>query len=291
MISRHALVLASTALLLTAAASAQETPSKAGSDFGYAFDSRQTVNNFVRHTLADFPGQTTVGDVGDDIRGLDFDPTATTLYALNHGTNQLGTLNLATGAFTAIGSSFPVTNHAWSGLSIDPVTGIFYASSQGPPVESSLYTLNPSTGEATLIGTDDDLGIVIDIAVNCSGEIFAHEIVTDSIYKLSPTTGQGTLVGPTGVNANLTQGMDFDNESGILYAYIHLGGGNHMYGTIDLGTGDFNMLFENEPPTGRFEGATQTTCGGVSPVIFVDGFESGDASRWSSTAGVRSGDE
>lgn len=302
MLSRHALVFAATALVLAAAATAQETPkcsdladsplrlrewhlrgcaAKAGTDFAYAFDVRQNSNNFVRHTLADFPGQTIVGDVVGNVRGIDFDPTATTLYALHDGSEELGTIDLDTGAFTAIGSSAPLPNHSWTGLAIDPVTGIFYASSQVAPSSSSLYTLNPLTGTATLIGTDTDIGIVIDIAVNCLGVIYAHEIVSDSIYTLNPANGQATLVGPTGIDANLPQGMDFDNESGVLYAYIHLPGpgGNNRYGTINLATGEFTTLAANNP-TGEFEGASQTTCGGFSPVIFADGFETGDTSRW-----------
>jgi Repeat of unknown function (DUF6923) len=260
---------------------AGEIAVKAGSDTAYAQDVSPVSNNFVSHTLNNFPGQSVVGQANRALVGMDFDPSATTLYALAKSPNELGTINLGTGTFTAIGASTPLSGHTWTGLSIHPATGTLYASSSNLS-SSALYTLNPSTGQATWVGTDATVDAIIDIAVNCQGRMFAHDIATDRIYELNPATGLVIdNVGPTGVNSNLDQGMDFDNDTGILYAWTYQGTGNNQYGTINLTNGDLAPLAVNNP-MGEFEGAIQTTCDGVMvPLIFADGFESGNTSRWS----------
>ncbi len=251
---------------------------KSGTATAYALNLRQ--DEFVRHTLGDFPGQTFIAANDDDLLGLDFDPTATILYALNDDTNEFGTLGLTNGVFSAIGPSIPLPSHSWTGMSVDPVTGAVFASSSGLAQESALYTINPSTGAATLRFTYPNLDIIIDIAVNCLGELYVHEIVTDMIYRINPANGQVTTIGPTNVGANFPQGMDFDNQTGDLYAYVYQGTGNHQYGTVNLNTGRFTADVVNMPSNSQFEGATQTTCDGASPLIFPDDWESGDTSAW-----------
>jgi Repeat of unknown function (DUF6923) len=255
---------------------------KAGTDTAYAQDLSPVSDHFVSHNLNNFPGQSVVGSSTRLLFGYDFDPTATTLYALANDTFELGTVNLATGAFTAIGPSVPLSGHVWTGLSIHPATGTFYASSANLAMGiSSLYTLNPATGFASLVGSDPSVDAIIDIAVNCAGQMYGHDIASDAIYQINPATGLATFVGATGIDSNFAQGMDFDNESGVLYAWTYQGTGNNRYGTINLTTGALTSLSINNP-LGQFEGATQTTCDGVMPpVIFIDGFETGDIRRWS----------
>ncbi len=252
--------------------------SRAPTDTAFAQDIGFVSDNFVTHTLNNFPGQTILGTQIRALFGYDFDQTATTLYALENDSQELGTISL-TGAFTAIGPSVPLAGHTWSGLGIDPGDGTFYASSTDG-LSSSLYTLNPATGAATLVGTDTTVALIIDISVNCEGDIYGHDIGTDSIYTIDSTTGLATLVGATGVDSGFAQGMDFDNQDGTLYAWTYQGGGANQYGTISLATGALTPLAIDNPQ-GEFEGATQTTCDG----IFADGFESGDTTAWSSTIG------
>ncbi len=233
--------------------------------------------------LNNFPAFSDVGSNFGDLFALDFDPTATTLYALDSSTMQFGTLSLANAALTAIGPSAPTQpgQNLWSGMTVHPVTGTIYASAIAGAVNVpySLYTINPTTGAPTLLGSDAATMAMIDIAINCAGEMYGHDIIADSIYQIDPTDGSVTLVGPTGVNSNFAQGMDFDNEAGVLYAWTYQGGGANQYGTIDLATGDLTPLFSSNP-IGEWEGAVQNEC---IPPIFADGFESGDTSSWSST--------
>lgn len=219
-------------------------------DTAYALDVRN--HKFVQFTLNDLPGQTQVGAQADTISGMDFDPTATTLYALNDATGELGTINLTTGAFTGIVACTVPGGGSWSGLSIDPVLGTFYASTN-----TNLYVLNPATCSPTLIGPFGTGGVMIDIAVNTAGQMYGHDIDTDSIYSINTATGAATLVGATGYDANFAQGMDFDNEDGTLYIFLYTGGGTNTFGTVNLATGAVMSLAQNNP-LGEFEGAIQT---------------------------------
>ena len=229
----------------------------APTDIGWAHDIGFISNNFFSFPLNNFPAQTVTGQSTDPIFGYDFDSTATTLYGLNDGTQQLGTSDFA-GVFNAIGASIPQAGQTWTGLAIDPVNDTIYASS-ADGVTSCLYTLNPATGAATVIGCQTVATGIIAIAMNCEGQMYAHDILTNSIYQLNPADGSATLVGATGYNANFAQGMDFDNDDGTLYVFLYQGGGANVYGTVDLNTGAVTPLFQNNP-LGEFEAATQTRC-------------------------------
>ncbi len=104
-------------------------------DIGYLLNLRTPDRNLKQFVLNNFPGQVVIGPQTANIYGMDFDSTATTLHALNSSTNQLGTLNIATGAFTSTVACPPPTGASWTDLSIDPVTDIFYASTA-----TNLYT-------------------------------------------------------------------------------------------------------------------------------------------------------
>jgi uncharacterized repeat protein (TIGR01451 family) len=223
----------------------------APTDMGFAQDIGYISDNFVTFVLDDFPGQTVLGTTTDAYYGMDFDPEATTLYALNDTTGELGTIDLADGTFTAL-VPCPAPVDIWTGLSIDPVTGVFYASDA-----TSLYTIDPATGASTLVGPFGT-SLMIDIAMGPNGDMYGHDIGTDSTYLIDPATGAATLIGPTGYNANYAQGLDFDNEDGTLYIFLYQGGGSNVYGTVDLATGAVIPLAIDNP-LGEFEGATQTS--------------------------------
>lgn len=248
---------------------------------GYAHDIRVGAGNFVRHRLNDFPGQTVLGEQDLPLTAQDFDPLGETLYALDRDDDVLGTLDLADGSFTAIGPAVPVGAEKWSGLAVHPLTRVLFGAATDDLTASSLYTIDPTTGTATFIGSTTVAEIVVAIAADCDGNLYAHDILTDSIYTLDPATGADTLVGPTGVDARFAQGMDFDNSDGTLYAWIYLGGGANQYGTIDTATGAFTPLSEDDP-FGQFEGATQTLCF-ANALLFEDGFETGDTGAWTTT--------
>ena len=232
----------------------------APTDPGFAVEMYNT-STLVTFPLNNFTGQTTVGSITAPYYGIDFDPSAEVLYALNDTTDQLGTFDLTTGVFTGLVPCAPgggATN--WTGLSIDPTTGVFYGSTA-----TNLYIIDPATGNSTLVGAFGTT-LMIDIAVNTDGQMYGHDIGTDSIYSINPATGMATLIGPTGYLANYAQGMDFDNTDGTLYIFLYQSGGANVYGTVNLATGDVTPLAVNAP-MGEFEGATKTA--GAPPWIDV----------------------
>lgn len=234
-----------------APAKATASPQVAAADLpagiGYAQDIGYISDNFVSFPLDNFTGQTVIGTIVNAMYGMDFDPSGSTLYALNDTTDQLGTIDPATGAFTAL-VPCPAPAANWTGLTIDPATGTFYASDS-----TTLYTIDPTTGLYTPIGAFGS-SLMIDIAMNTAGEMYGHDIGTDAIYRIDPATGAATLIGPTGYAANYAQGMDFDNADGTLYIFLYQGSGANVYGTVDLTTGAVTALATSNPQ-GEFEGA------------------------------------
>ncbi len=245
---------------------------RAPSDTGTSYNMRgvagspQGLYSFV---LNNFATQTSIGDPGASIYAIDYDPTGTTLHAIQTiaGTPpSFGTINPATGAFTIIGTVTGLgTDFTPSGLAIDGVTGDAYITAGAAAGTGQLYSYNLATGVATSIGAHGiPTGIMIDIAINCDGDMYGHDIGTDSLYSINKATGAATLIGTHGLAANFAQGMDFDNNDGTLYANIYTGSGTYTYGTFNLATGAITPLHTNTP-SGEWELAIPTTCGPVVP--------------------------
>jgi len=231
-------------------------------DLGYAQDIGFVSDNFVSFQLGDFTGQTVVGQSTNAYYGMDFDPSGTTLWAVNDTDGTLGTIDLATGAYTPVVACPAPGGENWTGLTIDSLGGFW-----GSTVDS-LYTIDPATGASTLVGAFGTTGaLVIDIAVDSAGNMYLHDIGDDSIYSVDTATGAATLIGTTGYNANYAQGMDFDAIDGTLYIALYEGGGANVYGTVDLATGAVTPLAVSNPE-GEFEMATKTA---GSEAVFCNG--------------------
>ena len=225
-------------MMLAPIASAQTT---------FAFDHRGPDNLFS-FPVNDPLTQTQIGFVGGlDYApfAMDFDTAGTTLYVIDHitGVLVLGTVDMVTGVFTKGPVIVDPLPNA-TGLSIDPTNETFYLSNG-----TSLYTLDPVTGGTVLVGNFVDpagpaIGLVIDIAINNEGDMYAHSISTDSLYAIDKTTAVATFIGGSGLAANFAQGMDFDPVSNRLYAAIYTGGGTGSYGTWDTTTGVFTEILD-----------------------------------------------
>lgn len=250
---------------------------RAVTDTAFTLDVRgqgtRLANSLYSFVLNDFSVQTLRGvSPQASIFAMDFNEAGTTLYAVTGSTaptnpSTLGTLDTATGAFTVIAPLSGLTaGDSASGLAIHPRTGLAYFSAAGgTPTTSRLYTLNLTTGALTQVGqitapTDAGSGtIMIDIAINCDGQLYAHNISDDALYSVNSTTGAGTLIGTHGLAANFAQGMDFDNQDGTLYAWVYTGTGTNRFGSFNLSTGAFTTLVQDNP-LGEYEGAIPTQC-------------------------------
>ncbi len=239
-------LVASFALMLSSSAFAQSTT--------YALDLRFAATS----NLFSFPVntplvQTQIGPVGGlpyTTFAMDFDSAGTTLHIVNNTPTvsfEMGTLNTSTGVYTS-GPAItgPLAGVGHSGLSVDPTTETFFVSTT-----SSLFTVDPITGASTAVGgftgltpTSAPIGLIIDIAVSPSGQMFGHDISNDALWSIDKTTGAGTFIGFSGLAGNFAQGMDFDPATGLLYAAIYTGGGTGSYGTWDTTSGVFTQILD-----------------------------------------------
>lgn len=229
----------------------------------FAHELRNTRNTYF-HAHEDLSDNSLIGLSTSIIFGYDYSPDLETLYGINWGTNQLGTSDGVT--FTPIGTATRPKGHTWSGLAIDPISGEAYLSSTNSE-ESLLQSVDLATGESTPIANMGDLELVIEIAINCDGTMYAHDIGNDAIYTINRSDGTPTLVGAHGLKTNFAQGMDFNNQTGELYIYAYIGGGSITYGRVNLADGSITPL-NVDNPAGEWEGASRTTCPGMGPARF-----------------------
>jgi hypothetical protein len=164
---------------------------------------------------------TVVGPNVQPLFAMTFDRPATTLYAVDNTSRQLGTLNQATGVFTPIaainpdpGAGFVVT-----GLAFDPTsTNVYFTATDG--ASANLYRINLTNAALTFVGTSAGFEFIVDIAIDRTGQLYAHEIATSQLLRLDKTTAAATVVGPTGLVANFGQGMMYDNSDDTLYGCV-----------------------------------------------------------------------
>ena len=185
------------------------------------------------------------------------------MYVLD-SSNKLYLVETATGAAMEIGDSAPAGGQSWTGMT-GSVDGTLYASSTDCGGTSMLYAVDPGTGTPTEIGPITDGPCIIDIAINAEGEMYGVDIVNDELVQIDPETGAGTVVGSTGFAANFAQGLDFEEESGVLYWAAY--GASGELRVIDTTTGASAHI-------GAFPGGAEVDClafptGGVADVPWL----------------------
>jgi len=146
------------------------------------------------------------------------------MYVIDYNLNELHSLDTATAADTTIGACSPISGQSWTGAT-GTADGTLYASSTGNS-RSYLYTVNIATGTATVVGEITNAPVIIDIAINAAGYMYGMEISNDRLMRINPATGAGTVIGSIGYNADYAQGMDFEEESGVLYLAAYNTGTN-----------------------------------------------------------------
>ena len=185
---------------------------------------------------------TLLGVMGDQIYGGDFiSDTYTTLYGVNNSGDTFVSMDTTTGALSVIGElGKPIGGGTWSGLAWDRTTGTVYASSAAAS-GAYLYTINMETGAATSIGPVTGLQVLIDIAIHpTTGDLYGINTNDDNLYRIDKATAAPTLIGALNYPSDFAQGMDFDDNSGVLYwaAYQGAAVGPGSIRTIDLTTGN-----------------------------------------------------
>jgi len=131
---------------------------------------------------------------------------------------------------------------------------------------SSLVTVDVTNGATTLLGALPGVGCGIDLAYNPDDDmIYIVDLLTSNLMKVDPATLEVTTVGALGVSPNYAQGMDFDEESGVLYWAAYVSAGELR--VIDTTTGASALV-------GTFPSGAETDClafptGGQSDVPWL----------------------
>ncbi|MBB6372754.1 DUF4394 domain-containing protein [Chryseobacterium shigense] len=208
----------------------------------YAIDNSNNLQIF--NPNSPMPVSKTVAGLqtGENILGIDFRPANGQLYALG-STSRIYTINLGTGAATAVGSSpfatllsgtdfgfdfnpvvdkIRVVSNTGQNLRLDPVTGAITAvdmtiNPAGSMISASAYTNNFAGATATTL-------FVID-----------HN--TDKLYQQNPPNN-GTLVetGSLGINITNANGFDIGSMSQKAYLMATVGTSTKLY-TINTTSG------------------------------------------------------
>jgi hypothetical protein len=118
---------------------------------------------------------------------------------------------------------------------------VLFGTNQGGGGPSNLYSINPTTGAATLVGATG-FNEVSAIAFDGSGTLYGVGHIGAGLpllITINTTTGAGTQVGATGLVFNFTD-MSFRHSDGKLYAYSK--SASQSVWTINKGTGAATLV-------------------------------------------------
>lgn len=151
--------------------------------------------------------------------------SASTLLLINDSTRTLDSFDTVTATFSTIGALGTTTS--FGDLAYDGTT-LWALGGRG---NNNLYTVNITTGAATLVGNhgvNDLFGLAFDTA---NGKLYATQFSNNGVYTLNAATGAATLLNSTGVGIG---GLTYRANT------------NQIVGTQD-GAGDFYTI---DPTTG-----------------------------------------
>jgi hypothetical protein len=189
-------------------------------------------------------------------------------YALTN-TGQLGTLDLANGAFTLIGTPSTLGN----GVGLGVFNGGLYTAVDNGGVfgSSTLWSINPTNGSATLLGPT---GItILNLGSTTPIGLFAVGVPTTggtpNLYFINPVTAMATLIGSTGL---LPSGTTSLSTSPSISSALYFSDGPLLY-TLSVVTGAATLVGPFGPPIdlGGMVQENGTLYGGqVSPTLLID---------------------
>lgn len=204
-----------------------------------AADTNRTLVTIDPFTAVKSPLATVSANIGTP-GGLAYDPVAGVLFAVSTTVDSLFTIDLSTGAATAIGA-FADPAIAMHGIELDTSTGTLYGASSH---NAGIYTLDRTTGAATLLGLTGLVGTINLVYDSRADRLLATSTGGDSLYEVNRATGAATLLGNL-QNSGNPQGLAFeaslgtvyliDNVSDLLYAIDTATGHAHAIGSMGAG--------------------------------------------------------
>lgn len=179
---------------------------------------------------------------GETVHGIDFRPANGQLYALG-SSNRLYTVNLASGAYTQVGTGTFSTSLLGTDFGIDfnpTVDRIRVISNTGQNLR-----LNPIDGTIAAADANLNPGLPMPSATaytnNFAGAtstvMFVVDASTDMLMiQNPPNAGTLTMVGPLGVNIDNNNGFDIGSRTGTAYLVAGVGSNTNIY-TLNTATG------------------------------------------------------
>jgi hypothetical protein len=171
-------------------------------------------------------GVTNVGATVTEMDAITFDSSGV-LYGATGGTGSLYTIDPTTGSATLVhafvGASNASLTYGLNGLAFQPATGTLYGttSPDSPNSGNSLVTINPATGQVTVIGPSGTGFPYTNIAFALNGTLYGWLVsaggATASLATINLTTGAGTSLGSPQPNVTVPWvGLAID-RSGAIY--------------------------------------------------------------------------
>lgn len=153
-----------------------------------------------------------------DLDGLAFDG-AGRLWAVNDDTNQLVRIDTTTGVGTAIGSGFG-SGYNDMGLAFGADGTLYMASANSAGTDGNLYTVDTTTGTATLIGDLRPSSSLRVRSLAFTGGVLYGWTNVDTLVSINTTTGLSTNIGAFGFPSPTAgqDGLDADQATGLLWA-------------------------------------------------------------------------
>jgi len=184
-------------------------------------------------------------------------------YGAWAGNGKLVSIDLSTGVPTLIGS----INHLLyaTSMAYDNTTGIWYFGDTDG-INSNLYIIDITTGNANLLGTIVGISSLITLVIDYNGNAYGIDISTDKLYSINLSTLIATEIGPLGFDASYGQDADFDDSDGTLYlaAFNNTSNSGELR-SVDVSTGN-STLIVTWPADVSFGGFAIDNPGSVSNV-------------------------
>ena len=150
---------------------------------------------------------------------------AQTAYVASYD-QTFGTVDLATGSYTQLGTSGVILG----GLAVG-ADGSLYGC--GWPNSSTLYKVDPQTGDLTTVGNSP---ITYYIFGSTTSGVFAMD-VNGNLYSVNVTNAATTLIGPTGLNAAMIAFGGASTGASTLYFAMSIGSAPMGLYSINTNTG------------------------------------------------------
>ncbi len=163
------------------------------------------VTLYVSPALAQIGAISNVGATATEMDAITFDGGL--LYGATGGAGALYTIDPTSGAATLVhafvGASNASLTYGVNGLAFQPPTGILYGttSPDSPNSGNSLVTINPATGQVTVIGPSGTSYPYTNIAFAANGTLYGWLISSNAgateqgLASINLTTGAGTYAG------------------------------------------------------------------------------------------------